>query len=218
MTWDAAREVVVLFGGYYDYSRKSSDTWEWDGTDWRLKIAQIPLYEPFVPTIAYDSRRRRTMTFLGGPYTPYTSAELWSYGPLSPATTSPYGPACPRPSGTPALIATSLPWIGFPATFQLSGAIPGTIVALTAGMSRTQWLGATLPLTLLPSTCQVLASVELAFAGRADAQGNTQWSLPLANLPSLVGRSMFLQGYASDPALALGFATSNAIDAVVGAK
>ncbi len=158
------------------------------------------------------------MTFLAGPYTPYSALELWSYGPVAPATTNPYGSPCPGSSGVPALTATSLPWIGFPATLQLSGAIPGTFVALTAGVSRTQWLGATLPLTLSPSTCQVLASVDLAFAGRADARGNTQWSLPLANLPSLVGRSMFLQGYASDPALALGFVTSNAIDAVVGAK
>ncbi len=149
---------------------------------------------------------------------PTRSDELWSYGPTFPATASSYGAPCSGSSASPTLTATTLPWVGFPVTLDLSGAVPGTSAVLTVGQSDTQWLGATLPLTLAPSQCQVYASVDLGFAGRADAQGNAQWTLPLANLPSLVGRSMFLQGYAADPAVALGFVTSNAIDAVLGAK
>ncbi len=149
---------------------------------------------------------------------PTRSYELWSYGPNFPGTANSYGVPCSGSSGTPVLAATTLPWVGFPVTLDLSGAVPGTPAVLTVGQSNTQWLGATLPLTLAPSQCQVHASVDLGFAGRADAQGNAQWTLPLANLPSLVGRSMFLQGYAADPAVALGIVTSNAIEAVLGAK
>ncbi len=220
MTWDDARKVVVLFGGFYGYFKVVADTWEWDGSDWKSRTVQgLNGHTPALPSLSYDRRRRRSRALLAGPSTPtWGPGELWSYGPISPASATPYGLPCSGSSGSPALTATSLPWVGFPVTCDLRGAMPGTVVAMTAGVSQTQWLGATLPLTLSPSACQVLASVDLAFAGRADAQGNTQWSLPLANLPALVGRSMFLQGYAADPALALGFVTSNAIDAVVGAK
>ena len=34
MTFDAAREHVVLFGGQEDSGAAVADTWSWDGTDW----------------------------------------------------------------------------------------------------------------------------------------------------------------------------------------
>ncbi len=233
LTWDDARQVAVLVGGF-DGSRGfragsdqmvatgglwMSDTWEWDGSAWNQRLKRIQTKRhpvAFYQSVAYDSRRQRSMTVVWDRTT--RTCELLSYGPNTPASAGSFGSPCPGSSGTPALYTSTLPWVGFTVTLSLSGAVPGTSAVLTVGQSNTQWLGATLPLTLAPSQCQVYASVDLGFAGRADAQGNAQWTLPLANLPSLVGRSMFLQGYAADPAVALGFVTSNAIDAVLGAK
>jgi PKD repeat protein len=45
MTWDAAANSVVLFGGLSGSSRPLNDTWTYSGSRW----APFPVYSPFVP-------------------------------------------------------------------------------------------------------------------------------------------------------------------------
>ena len=66
MTYDAARERTVLFGGA-DASQNSffDDTWEWDGLGWaRLKPPQSPSARSS-NALAYDATRRRVVLFGG---------------------------------------------------------------------------------------------------------------------------------------------------------
>ena len=64
MTYDAARQRVVLFGGnsgpYLD------ETWTWDGVTWTQRHpAQSPTGRGFMG-LAYDAARRQVVLFAGG--------------------------------------------------------------------------------------------------------------------------------------------------------
>ena len=66
MAFDAARGVVVLFGGLNHQSARFPDTWEWDGTTWSLRHNMGTNQERHSVAMAYDSTRRRTIRFGGG--------------------------------------------------------------------------------------------------------------------------------------------------------
>ncbi len=221
LTWDSAREVAVLFGGVdftVPWVQFWTDTWEWDGSNWSQRLVTSPggVYNAGTFRPVFDTKRRRVVSILNDPLT--NARQLWSYGPTSPATVATYGAGCAGFSGPASLSPDSLPWIGSRMALTLSGAGAGVPVLLSAGTSNSNWLGTPLPLSLLPTACQVLASPEIVFSGLSDPQGTARWNLPLANIPSLVGRSVFIQGYALDQTVSTGFVTSNGVDAVVGAK
>lgn len=62
MAYDAARGVVVLFGGSLLYGGSFTDTWEWDGTNWsnRTPATSPPAGDA---AMTYDAVRRRTVLF-----------------------------------------------------------------------------------------------------------------------------------------------------------
>ena len=63
MTYDAAAQRVVLFGGRGGAAGTVllSDTWEWDGVEWRQRTpASTPPARQF-SAMAYDSMRRRVV-------------------------------------------------------------------------------------------------------------------------------------------------------------
>lgn len=65
MTFDAARGVVVMFGGNKEGVGLVNETWTWDGTNW---AQQLPTVAPGPRTrhgLAYDVARRRVVTFGG---------------------------------------------------------------------------------------------------------------------------------------------------------
>ena len=67
MAYDAARDRVVVFGGYggYDVGRLD-DTWEWDGRSWQLIEPQGPGPSARSShTMAYDAARGRVVVFGG---------------------------------------------------------------------------------------------------------------------------------------------------------
>jgi cysteine-rich repeat protein len=71
MVYDAARGMVVLFGGKDDLGQPLQDTWEWNGTSW---IELTPAIKPPARVhhaMAYDSDRRKVVLFGG-----------WAAGPL----------------------------------------------------------------------------------------------------------------------------------------
>ena len=66
MAYDSARSVVVLFGGYIGGNPPtySSETWEWDGTDWTERNpANYPSAR--VSSLVYDSARHVSVLFGG---------------------------------------------------------------------------------------------------------------------------------------------------------
>jgi hypothetical protein len=64
MTYDAASDQVLLFGGW-DLHQFRSDTWAWNGTDWtELHPAHSPSAR-YYTGMAYDSARGRVLLFGG---------------------------------------------------------------------------------------------------------------------------------------------------------
>ena len=48
MVYDAGRKVTVLYGGNKPEGGSFGDTWEYDGSGWKL-VAGYSLYLPYVP-------------------------------------------------------------------------------------------------------------------------------------------------------------------------
>ncbi len=63
LTYDAARQRVVLFGGYN--GSVYSDTWEWDGTNWTQKTPATSPSARNYHALVYDAARQRVLLFGG---------------------------------------------------------------------------------------------------------------------------------------------------------
>lgn len=63
MTYDAKRRRVVLLGGAGREGAEYSETWEWDGAAWTNQARTLPLPSCPFSSLAYDSRRKRTVLF-----------------------------------------------------------------------------------------------------------------------------------------------------------
>jgi hypothetical protein len=64
MVYDAARQQVVLFGGY-DGSTRLSDTWVWDGVGWTEKFPATSSPPRGGYAMAYDAARQQVVIFGG---------------------------------------------------------------------------------------------------------------------------------------------------------
>ncbi|MEZ0310684.1 MAG: hypothetical protein ACAI38_02865 [Myxococcota bacterium] len=66
MTYDVARQRVVLYGGQLADGEELGDTWEWTGSRW-IEITPSRLNPParFAHTLAYDVARRQAVLFGG---------------------------------------------------------------------------------------------------------------------------------------------------------
>jgi hypothetical protein len=84
MTYDFARQRVILFGGDGgDFTPALNDTWEWEGTSWTQR------FPPNVPparnehALVYDSARRRVVLFGGRSCLPFQGctplADTWEW-------------------------------------------------------------------------------------------------------------------------------------------
>ncbi len=83
MTYDSARQRVVLFGGY-DFGWPA-DTWEWDGVNWTQRT-----------TATHPARRNRAMAF-----DEYRGALCLADSPISSPARPGSGMASTGPSGHP---------------------------------------------------------------------------------------------------------------------
>jgi hypothetical protein len=79
MTYDSARGVTVMFGGYSSPGLHSGETWEWDGTTWNYRAIDGPSPR-YGHAMAYDSARHVTVLFGGYTNTgPYYNGETWEW-------------------------------------------------------------------------------------------------------------------------------------------
>lgn len=75
LVFDAARQEVVLFGGFDD-TNHLSDTWVWNGSTWTQRM---PTYVPLarqLHAMAYDAARQRVVLFGGSAAASGTTAYL----------------------------------------------------------------------------------------------------------------------------------------------
>ena len=94
MAYDAARERIVLFGGWQsDVNQLLADTWTWDGTSWNLQLVTGP---PAVRdhAMAYDAARQEIVLYGGIDDLGAIRGETWTWNGTqwtmkSPATSPP---------------------------------------------------------------------------------------------------------------------------------
>ena len=81
MSFDAARGVCVLFGGLAADNTLLSDTWEYDGIDWVLRVPAHAPSARFRAAMCFDTWRSRSVLFGGyrQPVTGLISNELWEF-------------------------------------------------------------------------------------------------------------------------------------------
>jgi hypothetical protein len=79
MAYDAARGVVVLFGGYSHATNTDNDeTWEWDGVAWTQRGPFVRPSARHGHAMAYDAGRGVVVLF-GGTSSVVSNAETWEW-------------------------------------------------------------------------------------------------------------------------------------------
>jgi hypothetical protein len=221
LAYDASRSRVVLFGGQAGQTFLQ-DTWEWDGGDWLLRAA-AGAPGPRVPLgVVYDRAHARTVLF-GGFDGKLTLGDTWTYGPVSPASHTPFGAGCAGSAGVPALDAApgQLPWLGDLFTLRVENLPPGNPGLLWLGTSRSAWGALTLPLDLTPlgmNGCALRVSGDFAFPFFS-LTGSAAVPLSIPVDASLLGRLFFTQALVVDPgANAFGATTSNGGEGAIGGR
>lgn len=78
MAYDSGRQRTVLFGGYVSQSGTlSNQTWEWDGTLWRLRTPVNSPSARYGASMAYDPIRQRVVLFGGKVTNPLSDTWEW---------------------------------------------------------------------------------------------------------------------------------------------
>src|SRR5262245_49984339 len=215
LTWDAARERIVLFQGNVVY--------DWDGVAWQLRTAATVIPPPRDGNaFAYDGARERLVLF-GGHGNCGDMADVWELGPVQPARVTTFGSGCAGTLAVPMLdvVAARGPWLGDAITLRLSPVMDGAAALFALGRSNTQWNGAPLPASLGGlgmAGCTLHVALDATFAATGSG-GMALLTATVPTVPALLGVSMYLQGGVHDPgANAAGIVVSNALALVVGAR
>jgi hypothetical protein len=129
-----------------------------------------------------------------------TAASTWELGFASEAST--YGNGCGSPNLSLSPINNARPTINTTAGAALTN-VPSSLAFVALGWSRTAYGPFALPLALagfgMPG-CDLLQSSEVgALPTTATGSGTASFSLPLPNLPALLGLYVYLQAFAYAP-------------------
>ena len=81
MTYDNARNTIVLFGGHNVNGASNSETWEWDGNTWTQRTPATSPSGRSYHAMAYDSTRGISVLFGGiqAATTGPSSSETWEW-------------------------------------------------------------------------------------------------------------------------------------------
>jgi hypothetical protein len=207
MAFDATRLRVEMTSGLTSLfnSQQLSDTWEYDGVNWNLVLANGPR-PSFEHALAYDSVRRQLLLFGGAGST----NDVWFFGDTTQAQSTPVGSGCAGSAGVPVL-AGSPPSLGESGVaLELIDAAPAAPAAIGLSFaSASVPLGGGCTLLLGPS-----AGARFLLT---NATGNARQPLPVPEAPALRGLTVFAQGAVLDAAGAFaGLAFTAGLQLVVG--
>ncbi|MBK8978787.1 MAG: hypothetical protein IPM29_23045 [Planctomycetes bacterium] len=220
LAFDEARRRLVLTGGF-DFGPvftriQLTDTWDFDGSAWQLRIPQGPVPGLDGP-LAHDPVRAECLMVA-------ESTGTWLLAPTDPARMSIYARGCPGSAGTPGLVDVdgSLPWLGDTFRMRLERTPPNALAAVIFGGSSTSWSGRSLPLSLAgigAPGCAVAASLDWLQVSAASAAGRLDLALAVPVIPALVGAELFVQAAVADAAAnTLGLTVSDAARIRIGAR
>jgi len=208
MVYDSQRRQTVLYGGYTT-GLFYGDTWEWNGTNWLPRSSSLPARGWHA--MAYDGQRGRTVLFggqfytsTGGGVTPGSyviRADTWEWTG-SPGTATTFGSGCGNPTLTLSPVTTAPPTANWTAQAVLSN-VPSPFAFMACGWSSTMAGPFLLPVPLDfygMTGCWMLQSTDiLGLSTTATGPGMATYALAIPNLTSVVGLSLYLQGYALAP-------------------
>jgi hypothetical protein len=197
MVYDSGHGRTVLFGGWRSGSALG-DTWEWDGIAWTVAGNTGPATR-FGHAMAFDSGRERTILF-GGNGNSGVFGDTWER--IGVGTAFAYGAGCGTPALTLDPVASAPPTINTTAQLLLSN-IGSSFTYVALGWSRTAYGPLTLPLSLagfgMPG-CDLLTSSEFtSLPVTLNGVSAATLSLPLPNMPPLIGLRCYLQGWCFAP-------------------
>lgn len=207
MAFDVDRGIVSLFGGTNGRTGTAhlQDTWEWNGLSWSQRLSSTNPSPRHGHQMAYDAFRGRSVLFGGTANWPTTSlADTWELGVpgFVPGIVS-FGTGCGLPPLTLAPAPGSLPRIG---TSQLSdiGNVPAALAFMGIGLSSSNVGPLPLPLPLDGfglTGCTLWQSSDVQSVAPCTTTGATtaRNTIPIPNLPSMVGLPFFLQACAPAP-------------------
>lgn len=184
MACDRLRQRVVLFGGS-DGAGSLRDTWEWDGVTWSRLSGSGREDCP----MEHDVARGINVLFGNQPATALL-------GPVTAAGGRRYGFGCAGTSGTPALAAFGLPYLGNPD-------LALDIVSARAAATLAVLLASAPDVISLAGTCRLLVDptrVAVALPAVTNAAGFATLPLPIPPVWSLSGASIYAQAAVVDPA------------------
>jgi len=219
MTFDAARAVVVMYGGQFAPWTPSplflAETWEWNGTEWAQRATVATPDGVAQAAMAYDYARARVVLF-GGADAQGLGQGTWLCAPLNPASAFARGSGCSGSNGVPSLgpAPYSLPWLGDHFRSRVSGVPAGSGAFLVAGASATP------PVSLAYLGlvgCNSFITAEIAVFGLGNG-GIAEWGLTLPSGPGLLGVQIHQQVLVLDALAPGGAVVSNALQLTAGAR
>lgn len=220
MSYDSSRSTVVLFGGS-DANNTFQDTWEWDGHQWTQRSTATTPPGSSGHGQTYDTSRDLSVAFGG--------FGTWDYGPVVPASATPYGFGCAtsgsNPPGFPLQIKKlpwTGPWLGDRLEVDFENRPAQSLGIFVWGFSnRFSATFGPLPLNLgflgSPPGCQLRAAADITELILPNVSRYVSFVLP--NHPSFLGAQMYGQAGFFDPGLpGSPIVTSNGIEMVFGQK
>jgi hypothetical protein len=126
----------------------------------------------------------------------------------------PFGSSCAASHGPMVLRASGPFLVGSTVTTRSTNHVANAVGVLAFGLSRTNWLGVPLPLSLDPllgtAGCDLLLSPDLTVAGIATAASPAELAISFVVPPTFAGQTLYLQHASLEP-VAGGLATSNGL-------
>ncbi|MEY3231103.1 MAG: hypothetical protein RL689_1192, partial [Planctomycetota bacterium] len=93
MSFDSARNRVVMFGGMAADGSLLDDLWEWNGTSWTQVVTAVKPSIRFASPLAFDPVRRRTVLFGGYQYAAGFLRDTWEWDGSAWTQVASTGPA-----------------------------------------------------------------------------------------------------------------------------
>lgn len=217
MAFDAVRQTSFLFGGIG--AGWLGDTWEFNGTSWTQTASAMSPSPRMGHAMTYLPGMHRVVLFGGcnGP----SIGGTYINGPLPlTATAATFGAGCGTPPMQLLPDVLGRPLLGQVASASVSNA-PTLAAAMSIGWSNVSYGPFALPVTLagigMPG-CDLWTSADLTSLGLTPQSPTTlRFAMPLPNVTSLLGASVYLQSYAFAPGVnPLEIVVSNAVAWTLG--
>jgi len=222
MTYDEARQRIVWYGGCdANGNELPIGVLDFDGIRWTSRATAVNPPLRYWQAMAFDPVSQQIVSFAGRIRQAYL-ADNWLLFPVSPATAVSFGTGCAGSGGVLHLDAETVPWLGDSLRVRWSN-LPssGALVSMAFGVSNQTFNSVSLPYSLGSyglTGCSLL--VALGAIASWTATGSTLVTqLPVPASPGLLGRDVFLQGFAFDSAANPGgMSASNGLRARFGSR